>query len=124
MSHAKEHLQQLAKDVIDEPNIWDLEPKFVRLRWSSISAAEIKKDTTMEKMHEVLYEKKASRFRDTYLTRLANRAELGRRTAESSHCTVQRRQKNYRSTDALCRKTCKQSAAFDLWVPKLFVDRR
>ena len=30
--------------------------------------------------------------------------KLGRMTAESSHCTVQRRQKIYRSTAALCRK--------------------
>ena len=78
----------------------------------------------MEKMHEVLYEKKASRFRDTYLTRLANRAELGRRTAESSHCMVQRRQNFSEAQFVPCRKTSKQSAALDLWVPKLVVDRR
>ena len=55
VSHAKEHLQQMAKDVTDEANIWDMEPKFVSLRGSSTSATEIKEDTTMEKMHEVLF---------------------------------------------------------------------
>ena len=55
MSHAKEHLQQMAKDVTDEANIWDMEPKFVSLRGSSTSAAEIKEDTTTEKIHEALF---------------------------------------------------------------------
>ena len=55
LSHAKEHLQQLAKDVTDEADVWDLEPKSASLRWSNTSAAKIKKDTTTEKMHEVLF---------------------------------------------------------------------
>ena len=42
VSHAKEHLQQPTKYVIDEADIWDLEPKIVSLRWSSTSATEIK----------------------------------------------------------------------------------
>ena len=56
-------------------------------------------------------EKKASRFRDTYLTRLVNRAELGRRNAESSHRMVQRRQNFSEAQFVPCKKTCKPSTA-------------
>ena len=47
MSHSKTHLEQMMKDLIEEAERWDLEPKPASLWWTSTSASEMMEDITI-----------------------------------------------------------------------------
>ena len=44
MSHSKEHLEQMLRDLVEEANRWDLEPKPASLWWTRTYALEEKSD--------------------------------------------------------------------------------
>ena len=70
MSHSKTHLEQLMWELIDEAEIWDLEPKAASLWWSSTCADEKGEDITLRTrkgVQKFLFEKKKFRILGTYL---------------------------------------------------------
>ena len=47
ISHSKENLEQMLRDLIEEASIWDLEPKPASLWWTSTNDSEEKCDMSL-----------------------------------------------------------------------------
>ena len=87
MSHLKTHLEQMMKDLIEEAERWDLEPKPASLRWTGTYASEMTGDITIYTRtgrHKILFQKS---FRiPGYFFEIRQGT---RRTAWKQECNVQ-----------------------------------
>ena len=82
ISHSKMHLEEMMKDLIEEAERWDWEPKPASLWWTSTYASE--KISTRAGQHRTLI--RVSRFMVTLSIK-----QDGRKTAWNKECKMQTR---------------------------------